>query len=84
MTRGGGGSSASSSRAAGKAPAVPQKRVSKASSGKKRKRLKTTTGSVEPESLTYYESTSASEREPLPPSHPVAEPKRIKLHSQWY
>ena len=35
IMRGGGSSSASSSRAAGKAPAVPQKRVSKASGGKK-------------------------------------------------
>jgi len=35
IMRGGGSSSASSSRAAGKAPAIPQKRISKASGGKK-------------------------------------------------
>ena len=57
-----GSSHASSSRAAGKAPAVPQKWVSKAS-GSKKKRLKTTTDVVEPESLTYYESDSNPDSE---------------------
>src|SRR5277367_2475038 len=82
-TRGGGSSHASSSRAAGKAPAVPQKRVSKASSGRKQKRQKTRTNAVEPESLTYRESESESEPEP-PLLRPAAEPKRIELHGQWY
>ena len=60
--RGRGSSHASSSRAAGKAPAVPQKQVSKAS-GSKRKRLKTTTDVVEPESFTYHESDSNPDSE---------------------
>ena len=80
---GGGSSHASSSRAAGKAPAVPQKRVSKASGGRKQKRQKTKTNTVEPESLTYHESESESEPEPLLLC-PVTEPKQIELHSQWY
>jgi hypothetical protein len=91
MTRGGGSSHASSSRAAGKAPAIPQKRVSKASGGKRRKRLKTTANTIEPEpepepepeSLTYHESESEAEPEPLP-SPPAVEPKRIELSGQWY
>ena len=51
-TYGGGSSHASSSRAAGKAPAVPQKRVSKASGSKRRMRLKMTADVVDTESLT--------------------------------
>jgi len=76
-SRGGGSSYASSSRA-GKAPAVPKRRISKASGGRKRKRLKTTVNTTDLESLTYYESESESEPEPLP-SRPADEPKRIKL-----
>ena len=83
LTRGGGSSHASSSRAAGKAPAVPQKRVSKVSSGRKRKCLKTTANTIDLESLTYHESESESEPEPLL-SRPAAEPKRIELDGQWY
>ena len=65
-TRGGGSSHASSSRAAGKAPAVPQKRVSKASGGRRRKRPKTTVDVIELESLTYHEPESDSKPELLP------------------
>ena len=39
---------------------------------------------MELESLTYHESASASKQEPPPLSRPAAEPKQIKLHSQWY
>ncbi len=74
-TREDGSSHTSSSCAAGKAPAVPQKRISKASGGRKQKRQK--------ESLTYHKSKSESEPEP-PLLRPAAEPKRIGLHGQWY
>ena len=87
MTRGGGSSCILSSRALGKTPAVPQKRASKASGGRRRKRLKTTVNAIEPEpepeSLTYHKSESKSNPEP-PPSRPSAEPKRIKVSKQWY
>ena len=52
--RGGDSSHASSSCAAGKAPVpIPQKRISKASGGRRRKRPKKTAGTIEPESLAY-------------------------------
>lgn len=79
-TRGGGSSYASSSRAAGKAPAIPQKRVSNRSSGRKRKHSKMTANMIDLESLTYHESESESEPAPLP-SRPAY---RIKLNEQWY
>jgi hypothetical protein len=65
----GGSSHASGGRAVGKAPDDPQKRVSKASGCKRRRRLKTTVDVVEPEFLTYHESNSNpdSELKPLPP-----------------
>jgi len=84
LTHRGGSSHTSSSRAAGKAPAVPQKRVSKASSGRKQKCLKTTADTIDLESLTYYESEPESEPEPLLSSPLAAKPKQIKLYRQWY
>ena len=65
----GGSSYALSSCAVGKAPAIPYKRCSKASGGRKRKRLKTTANviEVEAEPLTYYEPESKPEQEPLLP-----------------
>jgi len=83
-TRGGGSNHASSSRAAGKAPAIPQKRVSKASSSRKRKRPKTTTDPIEPEPLTYHESDPNPDSELELIETPAAEPSRIKLHGEWY
>jgi hypothetical protein len=56
-----------SSRAIGKAPAVPQKRVSKASGSRRMKCPKTTADTIKPESLTYHELNSNSELELLPP-----------------
>jgi len=84
-TRAGGSSHASSSCAAGKAPAIPHKRCSKASGGRKRKRPKTTANAIEVEAepLTYHEPESEPEQEPLPPRR-SNEPIRIKLHGQWY
>ena len=61
-TRGRGSSHALSGRAADKAPTIPQKQVSEAF-GSKRKRLKTTTDVVEPESFTYHESDSNPDSE---------------------
>ena len=66
-TRGGGSSHASSSRAAGKAPAVPQKRVSKASGSRRKKRPKTTIDIIKLKSLTYHVLNSNSELELLLP-----------------
>jgi len=63
-TRGGGSNYALSSRAAGKAPAIPQKRVSKASGSRKRKRLKITADPIKPEPLTYHESNPNSNSKP--------------------
>ena len=80
MTHGGRSSGASSSCTTGKAPTVPQKCISKASSGKKRKRLKTTINTEELESLIYHESASAFKQELPPLLYPVAEPKQIKLY----
>jgi len=82
-SRRGGSSYASSSRARGKAPAVPQKRISKVSTGRKRKRAKTTADIVKVESLTYHEPESELEPELVPEPMPE-EPKRIKLNGQWY
>jgi hypothetical protein len=82
-TREGGSSHASSSRAVGKAPAVPQKRVSKASGGRRRKCPKTLVDVIELESLTYHEPESDSEPELLPPL-PATEPGQIQLHGGWY
>ena len=82
ITRGGGSSHANSSHATGKAPAVPQKRASKASGGRRRKRPKTTINTIkpepEPESLTYHESESESNPK-APPSRPSAKLKQIKV-----
>ena len=60
LTRAGGSSYALSSYTIGKAPAIPYKRYSKASSSRKRKRLKTTVNAivVEAEPLTYYKPKS--------------------------
>ena len=60
LTRAGGSSYALSSYATGKAPTIPYKRYSKASSSRKRKRLKTTVNviEVEAEPLIYYEPKS--------------------------
>ena len=77
-SRGGGSSHASSSHTTGKAP-IPQKRISKASGGRRRKRLKTTTDTIKPESLTYQEPESKPELEPLLLS---AEPKQIRLNRE--
>ena len=56
----GGSSYILSSCAIGKAPAIPYKRCSKASSGRKRKRLKITANviEVEAEPFTYYKPKS--------------------------
>jgi len=66
-THAGGSSYALSSYAIGKAPAIPYKRYSKASGGRKRKRLKTTATviEVEAEPLTYYKPESKPKQEPL-------------------
>jgi len=77
LSRGGGSSHASSS-CASKAPAVPKRRISKASGGRKRKRLKITVNTTNLESLTYYKSKSKSELEPLL-LRLADKPKRIKL-----
>ena len=81
-SRGGGSSHASSSRT-GKAPAVPQRRISKASGGRKRKCPKTIVNMIDLEALTYHESESKSEPEPLP-LRPAVTPKQIELSGQWY
>jgi len=82
ITRGGGSSYVSSSRAIGKAPAIPQKQVSKASSSRRKKRLKTTADTIKPESLTYYKLNSNSKLELLPPL--IIKLSRIKLCNKWY
>ena len=83
---GGGSSYASSSRTKGKAPAVPQKRISKGSGGRRRKRAKTTVDAARAESLTYHEVESDSELEALAeaPVEALLEPARILLHRQQY
>jgi hypothetical protein len=60
LTRVGGSSHTLSSCAVGKAPTIPHKRYSKASSSRKRKRLKITANAIEVEAepLTYYEPES--------------------------
>jgi len=79
---GGGSSHASSSRIKGKAPAVPQKRINKGSSGRRRKRAKTTVDAAAAESLTYHEVESDSE--PEAPAEALPELARIKLYGQRY
>jgi hypothetical protein len=68
-TRAGGSSHTLSSCAVGKAPAISYKRYSKASSGRKRKRLKITANAIEVEAepLTYYKPKSKPKQEPLLP-----------------
>ena len=80
--RGGSSSHASSSRAGGKVLTVPQNRINKASAGRGRKRAKTA-DVVEVEPLTYHESKSELEPEPVPELLPE-QPKRIELNGQWY
>ena len=81
LTRAGGSSHALSSRAAGKAPAIPYKRRSKTSGGRRKKRLKITADAIEVElePLTYYEPESESKQEPLPLRRPN-KPVRIKIY----
>jgi len=75
-TRRGSGNYVLSSRAAGKAPAVPQKRVSKASSGGKRKRLKTTIDVIRLESLSLLPITNPNL---TPPTKAILEVTLNKL-----
>ena len=64
----GGSSYILSSCAVSKAPAISYKRYSKASGGRKRKRLKITANIIEVEDpLTYYKPKSEPKQEPLLP-----------------
>ena len=67
LTRAGGSNHILSSYTIGKTPAIPYKQYSKASSGRKRKRLKTTANAIEVEAepLIYHKPKSKPKQEPL-------------------